>query len=262
VRTATFLLAVTVAAILAVAATANSRPAQRSTELVVALDLAGSRLQAGAVRGSQVVLAKGFEVELAKAIARDLGVKTVTFLNVPRERIVAPGKKSWSFALGQLSGPARGVDFSTPYLQKSHAVVVRRGLRTPTKLGALRGLQLCAEKRTSSATVVVGRVRPALPALLASDTAAMLRRVQTGACDAAVLETTELRAALAGRADRLGPVVGRIETDVAYSIALPNGSPLTQKVNRALKRLRADGTLARLRSDWLGGDPLRLRALR
>ena len=261
-RWSVVLLAVVMTAAFAVGAHAKKPSAPKTTKLVVALDLTGSSLQAGAVRGSQVVLAKGFEVELARAVASELGVSKVSFVNVSRDRLIRPGKKSWDLALGQLTPTGRGVDYSDPYLGKSHAVVVRRGLPKPTKLGTLKGLQVCAEERTASATVVVGRVRPNLPALLAPNTGAMLRRVQTGACDAAVLDVTELRAALVGHAGRLGPVAGRIETDVAYAIALEKRSPLTPKVNRALRRLRAGGTLARLRSEWLGGDPLRLPVLR
>jgi ABC-type amino acid transport substrate-binding protein len=73
---------------------------------------------------------------------------------------------------------------------------------------------------------------------------------------------TELRVSLAGRRDRFGAIAGRIETKVSYAIALERGSWLTALVDRALLQMRADGTLARLRSSWLGADPLRLRALR
>jgi ABC-type amino acid transport substrate-binding protein len=77
-----------------------------------------------------------------------------------------------------------------------------------------------------------------------------------------LLPATELQNALAGHRDRFGAIAGRIDTNVSYAIALERGSWLTAVIDRALRQLRADGTLARLRNSWLGGDPLRLRVLR
>jgi polar amino acid transport system substrate-binding protein len=255
-------LALIAALTVVTSAGAERPPTKRPGELVVALDLAGSSLQAGAVRGKEVVLAKGFEVDLARAVARRLGVARVTFVEVPRAQLVAPGRKTWDLGLAALHATGRGVDFSRPYLREAHAVVARRGLPRPRSLAMLRGLQLCAERRSESAVLVSRQVRPTLPPLLAGDAAALVRRIQTGACDAGLVPVTALASALAGRRDRLGPIVGRIDTDVAYAIALERRSPLTPLVNRALRSLQVDGTLARLRGSWLGGDPLRLPALR
>jgi ABC-type amino acid transport substrate-binding protein len=262
VKSVAFLLAAVVVASLAPAAGAAREPAERLGALRIALDPVGSSLQAGAVRGGEIVVAKGFEVALARTIARRLGARSVTFVNVSRRQLVAPGRKSWDLALAELQPRGRSVDFSVPYLAESHVVLLRRGLPRPRSLAALRGLQLCAERRTPSAAIVSRVVRPSLPPLLATDTDEMLRRVQTGACDAGLLPATELQSALAGHRDRFGAIAGRIDTNVSYAIALERGSWLTAVIDRALRQLRADGTLARLRNSWLGGDPLRLRVLR
>ena len=59
------------------AAYASAAPpvTERPGELVVALSLPRPAFQVGAVRGGEVILAKGLEVELARAIARRLGVR-------------------------------------------------------------------------------------------------------------------------------------------------------------------------------------------
>jgi len=45
-------------------------------------------------------------------------------------------------------------------------------------------------------------------------------------------------------------------------IAVPHGAPVAAAdVSRALRRMRADGTLHRLARAWLGIDPARLRLL-
>jgi ABC-type amino acid transport substrate-binding protein len=97
--------------------------------------------------------------------------------------------------------------------------------------------------------------------LLLPDEDALARRLQTGLCDAALVDAARLAAFTAGRRDRLGLVAGRVETGVGYAIALARGSGLAPRVDVALRRLHADGTLARLRRSSFGVDPLRLPVL-
>jgi ABC-type amino acid transport substrate-binding protein len=255
------LLALLVAA--AWVGTASAPGATRPAPLVVALDLSGRPYQAGSVRGREVAYATGFEVEVARALARRLGAVAVRFVHVPRGRLLAPGPKGWRLALARLQpGASRALRFSVPYLDADQAVVLRRGLPRPRGLRDLRRLQLCAERGTRGAGVIATRIRPALPALVLPDSDALARRVQTGLCDASLVEAAALGSFLAGRRGRLGPVAGRVETGAGYAVALERGDPLRPRVDAALRALRASGTLARLRQGWLAADPERLPVLR
>ena len=109
--------------------------------------------------------------------------------------------------------------------------------------------------------MIAARVSPPLRPLLARDLETLLRRVQTGACEAAVADVSSLGPALVGHRKRFGPIAGRIETE-AYSLALERGSALRPSVDLALRRLAADGSLRRLAKAWLGVDLARLRVLR
>ncbi|HEU0336432.1 MAG TPA: transporter substrate-binding domain-containing protein [Gaiellaceae bacterium] len=253
----------TLAALLALAGAAAAGAAPRPAPLVVALDLSGRPFQAGSVRGGDAVFATGFEVEVARALARRLGYRAVRFVVVPREQMLRAGGKRWDLALARLvPGSSRGVRFSATYLPADQAVVLRRGLRPPAGRGALRRLQLCAERGTRAAGVIAARIRPSLRTLLLADEDVLARRVQTGLCDAALVDAARLAAFTAGRRGRLGAVAGRVETGVGYTVALARGSGLVARVDAALRRLQADGTLARLRRGSLGADPLRLPVLR
>lgn len=253
-------------ALLALCAVAGSAAAVREATpmpLVVALDLGGRPYQSGSVRGGEVTFATGFEVELARALARRLGAGSVRFVHVPRARLLARGSKRWRLALARLQrGVSGSLAFSVAYLAADQAVVLRRGLPRPARLGALRRLQLCAERGTPAARVIASAIRPSLRPLLLPDADALVRRVQTGLCDAGLVEASSLGRFVAGRRARLGAVAGRVETGVAYAVALERGDPLRARVDAALRALRADGTLARLRRASLGGDPERLRVLR
>jgi ABC-type amino acid transport substrate-binding protein len=258
------LLPVALLALAGVAQVATASPAPpRPDVLVVALDLSGRPFQAGAVRGREVVYATGFEPELARALARRLSIDTVRFVYVPRERLLRRGPKPWSLALARLQpGSTASLRFSAPYLEADQAVVLRRGLPRPRRLAALRRLQLCAERGSRGAAVIASRIRPSLRPLLVRDAATLVRRVQTGACDATLVEAPLVGSFVAGRRDRLGPVAGRVDTRAGYAVALEPGSRLRARVDTALRRLRADGTLARLRRGWLGADPNRIPVLR
>ena len=94
---------------------------ERTGALVVGLNLPSPGFQVGAVRGEEVVFAKGFEIDLARALARELGFEHVRFVHVERfGRLFSPGDKQWDIALAQATitdERAANVDFSVPYLE-------------------------------------------------------------------------------------------------------------------------------------------------
>jgi ABC-type amino acid transport substrate-binding protein len=229
---------------------------------VVAVSLPRPAFQVGAVRGSEVVVARGLEIEVARALARRLGLRP-RFIQIGNEqRLLAPGAKHWDVAFAQLvPTPHRrlAVDFSAPYARADQVVLVARGVERPRSLAGLRRLQLCAERRSRGMDVIAARVRPSLPPLAVPDMESLLRRVQTGACEAAVADVSRIGPALEGKRQRFGGIAGRIDTG-AYAVALERGSPLRASVDAALSRLAASGSLRRLAKNWLGVDlaPLRL----
>jgi ABC-type amino acid transport substrate-binding protein len=47
-------------------------------------------------------------------------------------------------------------------------------------------------------------------------------------------------------------LVGPIFESFDYGLGLPNGSPLRERLNTAILRMREDGTMDRIREQWLG----------
>ena len=90
-----------------------STPPGAPGSLVVALGLQSAVLQAGVVRGRDVILARGFEVELARTLARRLGGHVERFVYVPSQtRLLASSGGGWQLALAGIepsarAGPAR-----------------------------------------------------------------------------------------------------------------------------------------------------------
>jgi ABC-type amino acid transport substrate-binding protein len=234
---------------------------------VVALGLRDPALGAGVVRGGEVVLARGFEVELARVLAKRLGDRIDRLVELrPSPRLLAGAPAGWSLALAGIEPSARAraaADLSDPYLTTDTAVVLRRHLQRPRSVADLRRRVLCALRGSDGAVTAARVVRPKTAPLLAPGVDRLRELLRTGACDAALVPAIETGRFVRGHGAELGPVAGRIASGDGLVIAVARGRGLdAAAVNAALRRLRNDGTLGRLARSWLGLDPARLRPLR
>lgn len=242
-------------------------PPGQPTAVGVGLGLGDPVLQAGVVRGGEVILARGFEVELARALARRLGVRVERFVHAPSATRLLAGSSGgrWHLALAGIepSTAARALgDLSAPYATTDVAVVPRRGLPRLGRLSDLRRLQLCAVRESDAARAAAG-VRPRRAAMLVPGLERLRTVVRTGACDAALVPAYAAGRFVAGWKTRLGPVEARIPhgDGLVAVVGRTSGLDVT-RVDAALAELRRDGTLARLARSSLGLDPAALRILR
>jgi ABC-type amino acid transport substrate-binding protein len=242
-------------------------PPPRPAALVVAVSLGDPALQAGVVRGRDVILARGFEIALARALVRRLGSRIDRFLDVrqPGRLLAVPAAPSWHIAIASLqaSRAPGAVELSTPYLTTDLAIVLRRGHARPRRLAGLRTALLCVARGDGALPVVARTIRPTRAPLVAAGRERLRALIRTGACDAAVLPAHATGRFVAGQRRLLGPVAGRIAQGDGLVVAVARGSGIAlADVNRVLASLRADGTLGRLARMWLGLDPALLRRLR
>jgi len=250
---------------LALPASAATPPTKTPGGLTVALEMPSAGFQVGIVRGRNVILAKGLEIDLATQVARRLDLR-VRFLNEPSfSRLVKAGPNDGDVAIAQISvtpDRARRVDFSTPYLQADQGVLLRLGVKpAPRSIAGLRKLVLCAQRGTTGSALVANRIKPARKLFL-DDLSVLLYDLFAKRCDALVFDAPTLAVLRREAPDRYGPLVGLIPTRERYAIALAKGSPLRARVNGVLKAIAADGTLAHLRRRWLGMDTAKLPVLR
>ena len=239
-------------------------PAAPPRPIAIALSLRDPLLQAGVVKGREVILARGFEPALARVLARRLGVAIDRFVYVPsRARLLAAAGASWDLALGSLErDESRPGSLTASYLTSDVAVVTRRGLERPRRVADLRGTYLCAV-RGSVGAAAAADLRPRVPTLAVAGLERLRSVLRTGACDAALVPAVQAGRLVAGQRGLLGPVVGRVSRGDGFGASVPNGSTLDRvAVDRELGRLRRDGTLGRLARLWLGLDPAAVARLR
>lgn len=239
----------------------------RPTELLVALSPGDPALQAGIVRGADVVYARGFEVELARQLARRLRIPKVRFVNGRSSgRLLASGPRRWQVAIAALRPtgalPA-SADPSVAYLPTDQAVLLRRHQAKPRSLAELWKLALCAQRGTGGASTLGARILPERKPALVSSRARLLQLVQTGACDAALVDGILAGRMVAGRGALLGPIAVRVTSGDGLVVAVSRDAGFgVGEIDRAIVRMRSDGTLHRLAFAWLGIDPSRLALLR
>ena len=265
-RRGALLLALTAGLVLPPVGGGAAPPTKTPGVLLVGVNLGEPGFQVGAVQGTKVVLARGFEIDLAQVLAKRLGIAQVQFVHEPVfSRLYAPGEKTWDVAVAQITITASrraNVDFSAPYLTADQGVLLADAAPEPKSLAALGALQLCAQRGTTSAAAVASTVRPTKKVILFDKQEGLLDALYQRRCQA-VIDDAPILAALRRQApDRYNRVVARLGTPESYGFVVPKGSPLRAMLDRALAKLKQDGTIVTLEKRWLGGDIAKLPVLR
>jgi polar amino acid transport system substrate-binding protein len=197
----------------------------------------------------------GFEFELARALAKRLGLAHVKVVVVPFSRIVQGDLGGADLALSDITAtPAREqvLDFSAPYLAATPAALVRAG-QDVRDLKTAQTLQWIVGASTTLRDFLENTIRPSQQILLSSSQAETTEAVRSGRADAGLLDLP-IAAAIAHQSNGALAVAGQFQSNDDLSAALPEGSPNTEAVSSAIRALKADGTLASLADTWLGLD--------
>jgi polar amino acid transport system substrate-binding protein len=212
---------------------------------------------------------EGFEAAVAYAVATELGyaAEDVVWVRTTFEEAIQPGPKNFDFNLQQYSITEErkaNVDFSDPYYQTTQTVVTVAGSKAEkvTDLAGLKGLLVGAATGTTSFTSIEEFIKPTLGAKAFNNNDDAKQQLAIGQIDALVVDyPTALFISCCDEVLTGSKILGQIagaQGDDSFGLVLDKGSPLTAKVNAALKTLRDNGTLAELEKKWLTdtGSPI------
>jgi polar amino acid transport system substrate-binding protein len=256
--------ALAVCASLAAHADAALVPTLTPGVLTVAVDVPVTGLAEGTVRNGRIVGARGFEVDLAAAVARRLGLR-LRLVAVPFAQTFAPGAKRFDVAIEHVTitrARAGAVDFSRTYFVTNKGVLLANGVAVPKSLADLRKLRLCAQSSTTSLAYVRKRLKPRRPPREYPAPIDALRAVSDGLCQAMVADLPILAATKRRDPTSYGPLAGQIATREHYGAVLQKGSPLRKRVDKALSSLVAAGAVDRLAVRWFGSGWNKIPTLR
>lgn len=211
--------------------------------------------------GNNPANGKGFEDAVAYAVAHELGYDNqhIKWVRVTFNNAITPGPKKFDYDLDEFSITAQrrqAVDFSAPYYTVHEAVVALRG--TPaahvTTLAGLRHLVLGAQIATTDYTTIVNQIKPTTaPRVYHSNTDAV-SALEDRQIQGLVVDLPTAFYITSGEA-KGSTIVGQLRTAPGhpeqFGILLDKGSPLTTCVDKAVRAIRANGSLARITTKWL-----------
>lgn len=203
---------------------------------------------------------QGYESAVAYAVAAELGfaAEDVEWVAASFDQIIAPGLKSYDFAINQVSISEErkaNIAFSSSYYDTAQAVVTIEGSPAAgvTDIAGLKPLKLGAMVGTTSAAVVEAAVQPDNAVSLFNDNDQVKQALDSGLIDAVVFD---LPTALYVTAVELegSTIVGQLpagDNPDQFGLVLDLESPIVDEVTAAVDAVRSNGTLADLEAEWI-----------
>ncbi len=203
---------------------------------------------------------KGFESAVAYAVAKSLGFSRsqVEWSYVPFSKSFAPGKKSFDFDINQISYTpqrAKVVTFSSSYYDVNQAVVVLKGSKIASvrSLAGLRGYKFGVQIGTTSYRAILDQIKPSSkPAVYDTNDKAVFA-LKTKQIDALVVDLPTAFYVTAVQVEN-GKILGQLPTKPGgehFGMVFQKGNPLAACVNKALAKLKRNGTLKKIQATWL-----------
>jgi polar amino acid transport system substrate-binding protein len=212
---------------------------------------------------------KGFESAVAYGVAKRLGFpkRSVTWLPLSAEQAVQPGTKAFDLYLGQVrysQSRDRDVDFSNGYYNVPQALLTRT-MFPVARVKAIEGLAfswLGVPYGSPSHKYLLRWIRPRVGPMVYDSYETALPALVDGTQIQGIVMDLPTAYVYKARLAK-GMIVGQfpIKSKERFVFVLQQGSPLRSCVNKALAQMWADGTMQRLRNQWLtpagGGRLLR-----
>ena len=203
---------------------------------------------------------QGLESATAYAVAKQLGFarESVVWVPVPFNNAIQPGPKDFDVYLTQVSYSAeraKAVDLTDGYFDLNQSIVSLKdnAIAKVTTVEGLKAFKLGAPVGTTSYTYITDNIKPTTDPAVYDTLDAALQALQGDQIDGLVADLPTAFYMTAAQLDN-GVIVGSLPTVGTvehFSILLEKGSSLTPCVNEALAAIKADGTLAKIVTDWI-----------
>jgi polar amino acid transport system substrate-binding protein len=203
---------------------------------------------------------KGFEPAVAYAVAKRLGFTRdrVSWVYSPFAKTIAPGRKSFDFAINQVSySPerAKALAFSAGYYFVNQSIVGLKGkpIASVRSIAGLRKYKLGAQLGTTSYQYIVRNIKPG-PSVAVYDTNdAAVAALRNGQIDGLVVDLPTAFYVTAAQVPN-SKVIGQfpsVGTRERFGMVFQRGNTLVSCVNNALAQMKRTGILARIQQIWL-----------
>jgi len=200
--------------------------------------------------------AKGFDIDVANAIAEKMGL-TCTFLPNQKFDTLVPTIKQGGKADIAISGitindeRAKEIDFTDPYVDSNQSLVVLATSNDSSSTLNVAGKKIACQAGTTGEEWIQENM-PNVTCVPLDDVAAAMTGVQTGLYDGFVIDLP-VSSNLITKSFTDLKVAEKIPTGEQYGIAVSKDNPgLTAAINDALAKIKSDGTMDDLETTWFG----------
>jgi polar amino acid transport system substrate-binding protein len=201
---------------------------------------------------------KGFESAVAYAVAQQLGFKKsqVTWVYEPFDASYAPGPKKFDFDINEISYTpqrATAVTFSIGYYNVSQALVALKGTPIVTKHtpAELKTYIYGDQVGTTSLALINSEIQPTTRPKVYQTLNDVKEALQTHQIAAFVTDTPTAQYISADEIPHSTMVAQFPAQGAHYGLLFSLGNPLVSCVNKAITKIKANGTLAALQKKYL-----------
>jgi polar amino acid transport system substrate-binding protein len=201
---------------------------------------------------------KGFESAVAYAIAKQLGFKAsqVHWAYEPFDASYAPGPKKFDFDINEISYTpqrATAVTFSESYYDVSQALVALKGTPIATKHtpAELETYVFGDQVGTTSLAFITSQIQPTAQPKVFQTLNDVKSALQTHQIAALVTDTPTAQYISSSEIPGSEMVAQFPSTGEHYGLLFSLGNPLVTCVNKAITKLKSNGTLQALQKRYL-----------
>jgi polar amino acid transport system substrate-binding protein len=200
---------------------------------------------------------KGFEVDFAAAIAKELGVPKVKWVSTPFAGLFSPAPKNFDMAINEITiTPERSkvVDFSEPYFDANQGFLIKKGgpAEGVTSIADMKDLQFGYQATTTGGDYIKDKIQPDKQPREYTTLGAATQALANGQIDAFLMDVAIGAEIVKQRGEDID-MTGQFITNEQYGALFEKGSSLVAPVNKAIAKIKADGTLEKLQAKWFPG---------
>lgn len=202
----------------------------------------------------------GFDVEVAKYVAKDLGYTDVQFMESPsaqRETLLQSGQVKMIFATYSITDDRKQkVSFAGPYFIAGQDLLVRNDNTDITGPDSLNGKKLCSVTGSTSAKKIKDNYSSGVQ-LQEYDTYSKCVEALNGGSIDAVTTDNVILAGFAAQTQYQGKlkVVGKPFSEERYGVGIAKGdTDLCTKINGALEKMQTDGSWEKALDSTVGAS--------
>jgi polar amino acid transport system substrate-binding protein len=201
---------------------------------------------------------KGYESAVAYAVAKQLGFSRgqVHWAYEPFDNSYAPGPKKFDFDVNEVSYSAQratAVTFSDSYYDVQQAIIALKGTPIVTRHSPadLKGYVFGDQIGTTSLAFITSQIQPTHQPKVFQTLNVAKEALQTHQIAALVADTPTAQFISSSEIPHSVMVAQFPSTGEHFGLLFRKGNPLVSCVNKALAKLKANGTLAALQKQYL-----------